>query len=457
MSKTCNPKNKKSKDNKYICNSYTGRWIMKNGRVAQIILLSKNNPNKECKSQKDNYVCNPLTGRLVKVGSRTHKSLLSMNVFENEDNSVNQFTVGEKVLFYFDGEYIDAVYVGKQYAYVVYDLGKQKSMSVSEAIQLYNEDPEKASKNWDFRFNMNIIDVLFQTCDQHNENPQNCKYPCKWTTYEPDSSDSPYSDTSDEFDGWCEGDPKASVNIGDIITSEDGEDKIVVIDRYKVDAVEMDGTIQLAPYDDQIIKVIDIDSLLCNEIVALIHGTSDKGLRGILKTNRIQDKISPMGAGYSAVSTYPLLNCDLGHNLPFNQMWGENKIFIDKQALNDFIGWKLSIPTDISADPNKMPYTKGKINTYFEKISDKRYNIWTDTDPETKEIQDEDYYHLNFDDYSGELAFFKSIAPLKPYIKFIAILRDKKDLIDEVQAMGIKVVQLDHQFEEFYLDPKLFS
>lgn len=74
-------------------------------------------------------------------------------------------------------------------------------------------------------------------------------------------------------------------------------------------------------------KDIQLDQLVCNQIIGLIHGTYDDSLLNILPENKIEALSSSMGMGTAAVSTYPLINCDLNHKLRLWNMWGSNHIF----------------------------------------------------------------------------------------------------------------------------------
>ena len=71
----CNEKNLKSKDDKYICNSDTGRWVLKSGKIGQIVLNTLNKP-KQDKKNNDNYIYNPSTGNYVLKSGKIGKMLM---------------------------------------------------------------------------------------------------------------------------------------------------------------------------------------------------------------------------------------------------------------------------------------------------------------------------------------------------------------------------------------------
>lgn len=40
----CNSKSDKAKDSKYICNEKTGKWVLKTGKIGQLISATKTKP-----------------------------------------------------------------------------------------------------------------------------------------------------------------------------------------------------------------------------------------------------------------------------------------------------------------------------------------------------------------------------------------------------------------------------
>lgn len=65
----CNKKLDKANDNRYICNSKTGRYVKRNSKLGSKVIHSK-----KCKKSKSK-ICNKATGRLIKKNSPLGKRL----------------------------------------------------------------------------------------------------------------------------------------------------------------------------------------------------------------------------------------------------------------------------------------------------------------------------------------------------------------------------------------------
>lgn len=167
---------------------------------------------------------------------------------------------------------------------------------------------------------------------------------------------------------------------------------------------------------------------MCSRIDALMHGTTDTYLENILETNQITARKSSMGLNV-AVSTYPILDCDIGHEFNLLEFWGTSKIFIKPSLLIDNPNWQLSVESDVSADWNKMPYNYTNIQEYMPIISRYRSAIWLSR-------QETDVVRL----YGGELAFKNTLTNIKNYILFVAIDDTKPELIQYVMGHGINVI-----------------
>lgn len=168
---------------------------------------------------------------------------------------------------------------------------------------------------------------------------------------------------------------------------------------------------------------------MCNNIVSLIHGTTDMSLKNILETNQIEAKKSSMGLNV-AVSTYPILDCDLDHTLNLSEFWGTCKIFLNSSLLMDKIDWQLSIESDVSADWRRMPYNHTNISEYMPIISRNRSSVWWSDHRETDTIKL----------YGGELSFKSSLENIRNYILFVAINDKNPELIQYVMELGINVI-----------------
>jgi hypothetical protein len=191
----------------------------------------------------------------------------------------------------------------------------------------------------------------------------------------------------------------------------------------------------------------------CNNIVALMHGTTHDNLLEILKTNRIIAKKSPMGIN-RAVSTYPILDCDLGHELNLLNFWGTCKIFMKNNILKEK-DWKLSIQSDVSADWNYMPYNIHNISTYMSSISPQRHNVWHTHEHTNEDHMEDDNVKL----YGGELAFTGDLENIENHILFVTIEDSRPHLIEKVMSYGVNVVIFpsNHIFnlrKEWFQTPK---
>lgn len=182
---------------------------------------------------------------------------------------------------------------------------------------------------------------------------------------------------------------------------------------------------------------------MCNRIVALMHGTTDLYLKSILENNRIEAKKSSMGLNV-AVSTYPILDCDMGHLFNLFDFWGTCKIFIKPSLLSDKTDWQLSVESDVAADWRKMPYNHTNVHEYMPVISQNRSAIYLNQ-------HETDMVKL----YGGELAFKSTLEKIKNYILFVTIDDTKPELIQYVMNQGINVIIIHNNILQ--LDPEWFD
>lgn len=415
---SCDTKNIKSKNNVYICNKFTSRWVKKNGRVGYLLNLQSTKKYIKCKDIYPSTICNHLTGININIDGPTHNILKAMEK--------NKFKIGETILQNIDNEYHKVIYAGQTYAYDLYELDDKEH--IKSILQRYAMDPQ--SFGYTVKTGINIDDINEQSClilsGMHDQCLKNsiCKFENK----------------------TCSLAPNLKLKIGDIVTLYTDNDtpiknlilniKTMALIKYNTD----DTAIMVNM--NYLMKDIKLDKLICNNIVTLVHGTNDLNLTEIITSNKLLAFKSVAGV-IEAVSTYPILNCDIGHKLPFWAMWGENKIFLSPQLLIDFSNWRLGIKTDTSVKKILMPFSNTTLNNYFFEISTHRYHVWSD-----------DNYDESFGDYMGELAFFNNIINIKSYILFVAIKFNKIDLISTIKSMGIKVIT--YNSSDFILTHDLF-
>ena len=432
--KPCSKNNQKSNDQNYICNVFTGRWVQKQGKLGKLVSLKNQKIKKKCKDKKNNLICNPLTGKLIKIGGPTHVNITKLQVKVNQSNQ-SEFYSGQKITYVMDGVYFKATMLEIVEGYILHKL--EKDDNPQEILQQYINDPQKYTYNTLTGYDQNMISNF--ACSMENMNESNCTQNdiCQWTSK------------------TCQLKPNVQLKLGDIIklypyssySIEDDPEDHLIVSIYDLYKIQLDKNTEIVIAElSEIQEDIQLDQLACNQITALIHGTYDEGLLAILSNNKIEAKISPMGMGTAAVSTYPLLNCDVNHKLPLWNMWGSNHIFLDKSIIEENQNWRLSIKTDIGALKSSMPYTESNLHKYFIEISPDRYHVWSD---------------INFDETlftnnAGELAFFSDINNIKKYIKFVTINNQKKDLIKNVQSHGIKVIPLEGS-EEFLVKSSFFK
>src|SRR5580692_3311090 len=130
---SCKPKEDREQ---YQCNIFTGRWIQKQGKLAQLIIHKEKGTNKQCKNKlKDGYMCNPMTGRPIKMGGPTHRTLNRMNALKPA------WQIGQTVL-YDDPDRpqpIEVTFQGNVISYLLYEL--KQGESVEPIINTYQINP----------------------------------------------------------------------------------------------------------------------------------------------------------------------------------------------------------------------------------------------------------------------------------------------------------------------------
>jgi hypothetical protein len=242
------------------------------------------------------------------------------------------------------------------------------------------------------------------------------------------------------------------------------------IETIYIDKVEKHRIIDIydenddSPLEDRMKEYVDIDQLRpldtinsCDKIISLLHGTPIQNIINILTEDVLKiGKGETSGVKTNAISTCPILNCDIDKYYPISRAYGDVQIFLNPILLDEH-SWKLSVETDSVAGGE---YNKGNIEYYFNVISPIRYLLYNDP----KRQLDEMKVH-QIDKVMGELSFSgvtlkDGIKNIKKYIQFITVKnftgsKEKTTVVEQIRAMGIKV--FEYNKESLWLEDYFFE